>query len=42
MVNKVVTMDGADFDNLVLSNENGAQYPIENVNGSHIVDGDLN
>ena len=42
VVNKVVTMDGADFDNLVLSNENGAQYPIENVNGSYIVDGDLN
>lgn len=41
VVNKVVTMDGADFDNLVLSNEKGTQYPIENVDGTYLVDGDL-
>ena len=41
VVNKVVTMDGSDFDNLVLSNEKGTQYPVENVDGTYVVDGDL-
>lgn len=41
IVNQVKAMGESDFDNMLLSNDKGVQFPVENVDGKYMITGDM-